>query len=87
MANEKVKGGVSFFPFGFWGWKWDRMINLGSSNDLSNLSLDAFTIVYKPMFGFEMNKIKSPKIGGSKKLIQFHVNTYHSMSNQNPFYN
>jgi len=19
MANEKVKGGVSFFPFGFWG--------------------------------------------------------------------
>jgi len=45
------------------------MINLGSSNDLSSVSLDAFTIVYKPLFGFEMNKIKSPKIGGSKKLI------------------
>jgi len=69
MANEKVKRGVSFFPFGFWGWKWDQMINLGSSNDLSSLSLDAFTIVYKPLFGCEMNKIKSPKIGGSKKLI------------------
>jgi hypothetical protein len=70
------------------------MINLGSSNDLSSLSFDAFTIVYKPQFGFEMNKnkisknkIKSQKIRGSKKLIQFHVNTYRSMSNKNPFYN
>jgi hypothetical protein len=42
------------------------MINLGRSNDLSSLSLDALTIIYKPLFGFEMNKIKSPKMGGQK---------------------
>lgn len=77
MANEKVKRGVSFFLLGFGG---ESGINLGSSNDLSSLSLDVLTIVYKPLFGFEMNKIKSPKIGGVKKVnsyscehISFHV--------------
>jgi len=47
----------------------------------STPSLDAPLSNYRPSIGFEMRKIKPPKIKGVQKITMAFVNTYSSMCN------
>jgi len=61
--------------------------NPKKSKSLGSLSPCALIIVYKPPFGFEMRKIKSPKYEMLKRTIQPLMNTYTSMCNWSSCHN
>jgi hypothetical protein len=48
---------------------------------LDRLSHGVSIVIYRPPFGFETNKIKSPKIRGLKKIVSALLNSHPSMCN------